>query len=152
MISFPDGFTHLIERSKHVEYNPPNDQAQPWLLPEPRWLEKQMKDRIRIDLVPVPLLAQTYEFTFPVLIPSQLPSYNLWTVSLCAEDRTVTGDKVAAPCTTIHDKSVRVTFPIPGFHFGDRPEGWIATVTASSPGARLVGAMACLLLLWPGVP
>jgi hypothetical protein len=54
-------------------------------------------------------LPGTYGFRFPVLSPSQTPSFNIWKLSLCAAD---------GECSSPDSDGVIVTFPYMGFAMG----------------------------------
>jgi hypothetical protein len=56
------------------------------------------------------ITADVYKWNFPVMLPSEMPRDNIWTIGLC-EDRT---------CRTPEDPTVRAFFPMGGFKMGER--------------------------------
>jgi hypothetical protein len=79
---------------------------------KPKWLDSTQPDRLRISLntqkTGISGLSETgeYEFQFQVIVPAQIPNYNVWTVSLC---------KGNGGCITSGDSAVQLVMPIPGF-------------------------------------
>merc|ERR1711964_120766 len=73
------------------------------------WADTTDTARIRIFLDDsddiTTILADTYRFSFPVMMPPTIPENNVWYVSLC-DDRT---------CRQPGDRSVVVSFPMAGF-------------------------------------
>jgi hypothetical protein len=89
-------------------------------------------------------------FTFPAMVPLQIPPYNVWTVSLCLAN---------GGCITSSDSSVIITFPNPGFNIGEMhpSSASLESSDAFSPVARsgvlkLAGLYALLMsafyMLW----
>lgn len=115
LINFPESFIHNIDRLSWVTVSRTDETGStihPGMMLTEKWLDFTQKDRIRISLMTPPGLIQigTYQFSFPVTVPPQMPSYNIWTVSLC---------KANGGCITSSDSSVIITFPVPGFAIGE---------------------------------
>jgi len=52
-----------------------------------------------------------YSFSFPLLMPSRMPKYNVYTLTLCGPNPA----GVNASCTGQDDPRAMVTFPLAGF-------------------------------------
>jgi len=111
LLSLPVGFTHLVERPEDftlVNEDMPIDLSS-------GWLDYMQRDRLRISLHLnqsswLTLKGGEYTFRFSVLVPSPLPVFNVWQVSLC---RPYYGG-----CNSVTDPAVLVRFAYPGFEFG----------------------------------
>eukprot|EP00913_Durusdinium_trenchii_P016502 g15510.t1 len=102
-----------------------------------------LKDRLRISLELnrsswVTLKSGSYGFRFNVMVPSPLPTFNVWFVSLCSPN-------YPEGCSQITDPAVMATFAMPGFNLGDEPNGLSLTNSAVSKDAS--ATVLCLLLL-----
>ena len=116
LVNFPEGFYHGIDSLAHMDVSRIDDSTNQAITPgmhlSDKWLDFTQKDRIRISLRSPPGLESTgsYMFTFPAMVPLQIPPYNVWTLSLCLAN---------GGCITSSDSSVIITFPNPGFNIGE---------------------------------
>merc|ERR1712224_151735 len=119
-------------------------------LASPDWIDYMKKDRINIVLNLnrtswITLKAGNYQFRFPAMIPSPLPVFNVWQVSLCRPNY--------GPCSKTTDPAVLVNVAVPGFGI-DEPSPTQSTSSTALSGATR-GALPsdfigmCLLLLLP---
>jgi hypothetical protein len=113
LLSFPEGFVHEVSSENDLTLLSRNMPLQ-----DNDWLDYYHKDRllIKLDLNRTfwtTLSSGAYEFKFPVKVPSQLPVYNIWHVTLC------TLTTFPGECTSPSDPGVLVTFALPGFALGD---------------------------------
>lgn len=111
LISLPVGFTHLIDEP--FQFTAVNEDMP---FKAGTWLDFMQRDRIRISLDLnrtswTVLKPGKYEFFFSVLVPSPLPVFNVWHISLCSPN-------YPEGCNRITDPAVLLTFPSPGFRIG----------------------------------
>merc|ERR1712039_706243 len=107
------------------------------------------KDRLRVILNLnrtswTTLKIGTYTFRFPVTVPSPLPIFNVWHVSVCQKI-------FPGGCTKRSDPGVLITFAIPGFEYGQLAPGssGYGASAGATPGAAPHGLEMLLLLLLP---
>merc|ERR1740121_2259741 len=84
LILLPVGFTHLVN-----EINEFTNMNEDMPLRDDDWLDYMQKDRLRVMMNLnrtswMTLKPGSYEFRFPVLVPSPLPIYNVWHIALRA--------------------------------------------------------------------
>jgi hypothetical protein len=135
LLSLPEGFVHQVSSETDLTILSGSMPLQ-----SQNWLDYTQKDYLVIALnlnqtFWTTLSRATYQFRIPVMIPYQLPAYNVWHVSLCK----LTTQPDA--CTHHTDPGVLVTFAIPGFPFGDGSSGNTGGAPRRSPPAEA-------LLLW----
>lgn len=90
-----------------------------------------------------------YRFSFPVTVPTRIPSYNMWIVTLCKPRE---ANSTATSCTGWKDPRALVSLPVTGFNLGDEHPKALkydaasaAFRTVSLPAAPLLlAAMLCL--------
>lgn len=131
LIVMPVGFVHQVERT--IDFTLLNEDMP---LADGVWLDYLQKDRLKITLdldgtTWTPLKAGAYDFRFPVLVPSPLPDYNVWFVTLC---------KASYPngCMQTNDAAALMSFPYPGFELGEP-----APAQATDPSLIGATAFAC---------
>eukprot|EP00931_Biecheleriopsis_adriatica_P048558 TRINITY_DN28067_c0_g1_i1.p1 TRINITY_DN28067_c0_g1~~TRINITY_DN28067_c0_g1_i1.p1 ORF type:complete len:3244 (-),score=551.12 TRINITY_DN28067_c0_g1_i1:114-9845(-) len=141
LITLPAGFTHLVEKLTDLQLM---NEEMP--LRDIDYLDYFQKDRLRISLELnrsswTTLKSGTYGFRFNVMVPSPLPTFNVWHLSLCSPN-------YPNGCSRITDPAVMATFAMPGFTLGGPVNGLTLTDSANSPA---VGALVALLLVtvWP---
>merc|ERR1719473_841781 len=106
LITFPEGFVHAIESVRDFE-----SLNEEFKLAKSNWLDYTQMDRIRITLDSEECCKQgVYRFNFPVIVPRQVPEYNVWTLSMC--------EAGMGGCQTASDSAVLATFPVAGFDIG----------------------------------
>jgi len=143
LVLFPDTFQHDVQISIDVQ----NLNNRFPLVAGNNWADVSKKDRIKImmddsqaNIIP----ADTYRFSFPVLMPPDVPRVNLWFLCLCTN----------LACDSLDDERVMVTFPVAGFNIGQTSTG--SGGGASSPQQSIAGLArqgaplglgGCLLLL-----
>jgi len=140
LIVLPELFQHDVQIPIDVQnYNPRFP-----LAPGLDWADTQEPDRIKIflddseDVTVIP--ADTYRFSFPALMPPDVPRKNIWFICLCA-DRS---------CKQPGDRQVAVSFPMAGFKLYEvAPE---STKVSASPAKRralpsIFGAATTMLAL-----
>jgi len=140
LINFPVGFVHAVEREAFVEVV--NKQLP---LLNNGWLDYTQMDRLRFfidtDIRRGGIKTGEYRFVFPAWVPPTMPAFNCWQISLCREG--------AGGCMTPGDPSVLLTFPIPGFNFGEVHPSVLGKDTAdawqSSPSLNFFVALASTL-------
>jgi len=109
LVTLPELFQHDVQIPIDVQNLNPRFPLAPGL----DWADTEEPDRIRIflddseDVTTIP--ADTYRFSFPVLMPPDVPRKNIWFISLC-DDRT---------CKQPSDAQVLVSFPMAGFNLYD---------------------------------
>jgi hypothetical protein len=135
LLSFPEGFVHQVSSETDLTILSGSMPLQ-----SQNWLDYTQKDYLLIKLnlsqtFWTTLSRATYQFGIPVMIPYQLPAYNVWHVSLCK----LTTQPDA--CTRPTDPGVLVTFAIPGFPFGDGTSG-------NAGGAPRAAPASMALVLW----
>jgi len=105
LIMLPDNFQHDVQIPIDVQ----NLNSRFPLAPGVEWADTSESNRIKInlddaeDVTTIP--ADTYRFSFPVLMPPDVPRRNIWFLALCS-DRS---------CRQPSDRQVVVSFPIAGF-------------------------------------
>lgn len=138
LLVFPEGFVHDINIETDFEImNEEFPKAQG------NWIDYTQMDRLRITLDPEDSMQQGgYLFNFPVIVPKQVPEYNVWTISMC--------EALRGGCQTPSDSAVLVTFPVPGFKIGQRHHRMAKKrFGAAGPRGRMGGALVavCVCLL-----
>jgi len=132
LITLPFGFRHLVEKSTDFQMMNEDMPLRPG-----DFLDFYQKDRLRIFMELnqsswVTLKSGVYSFRFNVMVPSPLPTFNVWHVSLCSPS-------YPEGCARITDPAVMVTFPIPGFDLNSEPNGLTLTNSAGRiPPGRVV--------------
>ncbi|KAF4662280.1 protein arginine methyltransferase 10 [Perkinsus chesapeaki] len=107
LITLPPGFIHAVEHTSDVL----NLQNFPVDTTLDKWVDFTKMDRLLIHVLPTEnILKMEYWFRFPVYVPSQMPSDNIWFVSFCGR---------SGGCSSIRDSGVLATLPIGGFDIGD---------------------------------
>jgi len=141
LITLPNGFRHLVEKTTDFQLMNEDMPLRPG-----DFLDYYQKDRIRIFMelnqsTWVTLKSGTYAFRFNVMVPSPLPTFNVWHVSLCSPN-------YPEGCNRITDPAVMVTFPMPGFELDAAPNGLTLTDSAGRiPPGRAVALSALLALV-----
>jgi len=140
LLSFPEGFMHQVSSTADFTIL---SGSMP--LPDDNWLDYYSKDKLLIKLhlnqtFWTTLVRGIYQFQIPVLLPDQLPTYNVWHVSLC------TMTTFPGECSQPTDPGVLVTFAIPGFAFG---EGTGGAAGGSPHVAQISRAVMLLALIAP---
>jgi hypothetical protein len=141
LIELPVGFTHEV--NDPTDFTLVNDDMP---LRDGNYLDYMQKDRLRVILQLqrtswTTLKVGIYQFRFPVVVPSPLPIFNVWHLSLC--DPNFPGG-----CTMRSDPAVLITFPIPGFSYGELAPGSTGMATAGATrGAVPRGLIEMVLLL-----
>lgn len=111
LIVLPQGFTHLV--STRSDFTLLNEDMP---LRSGQWLDYMQADRLRVTLNLnrsswTTLKAGRYQFRFPVLVPTPLPTFNVWHLCLCSPN-------YPQGCNLITDPAVMVVFAMPGFQLG----------------------------------
>jgi len=119
LMTFPSGFVHLVESP--LDFVALNEEMP---FAQPDWLDYMQKDRLRVRLnlnqsAWLTLRSGNYRFRFPVLVPEQLPIFNVWQLSLCRSDK--------GKCDSPTAPAVIVNFAYPGFKFGQEWESVFTT-------------------------
>jgi len=134
LINFPTGFFHDVQRptdvqnlNRHFPVEAGSD-----------WADTSAPNAVKIRLddtdTSTTILADSYRFSFPVQMPSEIPQINLWFLSLC--------DSVA--CRDHGDRNTVVSFPMDGFDLYEMaPE---ALRTAASSAKQTLGADASVCI------
>ncbi|CAJ1451405.1 unnamed protein product [Effrenium voratum] len=107
LITLPNGFVHNVEKPTDLQLMNEN-----MPLREIDYLDYFQKDRLRISLELnrsswITLKSGSYGFRFNVMVPSPLPTFNVWFLSLCSPN-------YPEGCTQITDPAVMATFAMPG--------------------------------------
>jgi len=129
LISLPVGFVHLVNGMN--DFTAVNEDMP---FQDPNWLDFLQKDRLRITLNLnrsswTTLKPGRYQFRFPVLVPSPMPIFNVWYVSLCKPN-------YPEGCNRVNDPGVLLTFPLPGFDIGEVYGGGKMGLTSAASGRR----------------
>jgi hypothetical protein len=111
LISFPDKFVSAVESVNDVENlkNLPVDELASST--GGAWVDFTRLNSLTIyvdNSVKIP--KGEYWIRFPVYVPLQIPSHNVWYVSFCGS---------AGGCTSTSDSSVIVSLPMAGFDIGE---------------------------------
>jgi len=144
LIELPTGFTHLVE--KLTDFQLMNEDMP---LKENAWLDYFQKDRLTITMNLnrtswTTLKSGSYGFRFSVMVPSPLPTYNVWHVSLCSPN-------YPGGCSRKSDPAVMATFAIPGFKLGGSVNGLSLTAAAVRPSFGSGGLVLLAVLLTLGL-
>eukprot|EP00929_Paragymnodinium_shiwhaense_P041335 TRINITY_DN21478_c0_g1_i1.p1 TRINITY_DN21478_c0_g1~~TRINITY_DN21478_c0_g1_i1.p1 ORF type:complete len:3380 (+),score=785.72 TRINITY_DN21478_c0_g1_i1:132-10271(+) len=153
LITLPVGFSHNL-----VSVNDFTVLNEDMPLRASPWLDFMRKDKLRItmDLNKTgswtTLKKGDYAFRFSVNVPSPLPIFNVWHLSLC---------KPSFPggCLRLDDPGVMINFAIPGFRYGETSPiiqsssisvdmgGATVATGAAAPSSTPAAALRLLLLL-----
>jgi len=150
VVTIPETYEQLVTRASHIEIL-----ASPFPFRKPYWLNvddprrvKLLMDERAVATLPLGL----YRFSFPVMLPTKMPKFNIFLVSICSpntagDNTTCSGDP--------QDPRVITTFPLAGFELGEEHPSAMQYMAASAavrrslplsaPALRL--ALALLLLL-----
>merc|ERR1719198_66534 len=134
LFTLPPTFTHEVRRARHVTMFSP----QPILLGNglletaDLWLDHS-SSRTSIRFMANPELTATmlpgaYRFSIPVRVPTRMPKYNVFTLTVCnaSADGCYNKDSPETLAGTI------VTFPIPGFNLNqNHPESGLRPTSAA---------------------
>lgn len=105
LIKLPIMFFHDVQKPTDVQNMNrkfPVAAGQDWAYTlEPNAIKIYLDDRDDSTTIP----ADTYRFSFPVQVPTEIPSNNVWFVSLCLDRM----------CSAPGDKNTIVSFPMDGF-------------------------------------
>lgn len=120
LITLPNDFVHLVEKPTDLQLMNEN-----MPLRDVDYVDYFQKDRIRISLELnrsswVTLKSGSYGFRFNVMVPSPMPTFNVWFISLCSPN-------YPEGCSQITDPAVMATFAMPGFNLGDPANGLTLT-------------------------
>lgn len=120
LITLPNDFVHLVEKPTDLQLMNEN-----MPLRDVDYVDYFQKDRIRIFLELnrsswVTLKSGSYGFRFNVMVPSPMPTFNVWFISLCSPN-------YPEGCSQITDPAVMATFAMPGFNLGDPANGLTLT-------------------------
>jgi len=144
LITLPVGFQHLV--STMQDFTLVNEDM-PLLgsMPDGMWLDFMQKDRLRVIMNLnrtswTTLKVGNYEFRFPVLVPSPLPVFNAWHLSLCSPN-------FPEGCSRLTDPAVMLTLAYPGFALGQPSTGGVLTAAAVHRCGSATAAMLLPLLL-----
>ncbi|KAF4669392.1 hypothetical protein FOL46_001481 [Perkinsus olseni] len=115
LLVFPDMFVHEIQKATSVRSLNKRFPKRPQ-----EWVDFSRADQLKVlvddtqfenlplDRIPGP---DTYQFSFPVLIPSSMPSHNVWYIIMCSSP--------SSECNDFKDADhILATIPLPGFEFG----------------------------------
>ncbi|KAF4715460.1 hypothetical protein FOZ63_034027, partial [Perkinsus olseni] len=115
LLVFPDMFVHEIQKATSVRSLNKRFPKRPQ-----EWVDFSRADQLKIlvddtqfenlplDRIPGP---DTYQFSFPVLIPSSMPFHNVWYIIMCSSP--------SSECNDFKDADhILATIPLPGFEFG----------------------------------
>ncbi|CAJ1331652.1 unnamed protein product, partial [Effrenium voratum] len=127
LITLPNGFVHNVEKPTDLQLMNEN-----MPLREIDYLDYFQKDRLRISLELnrsswITLKSGSYGFRFNVMVPSPLPTFNVWFLSLCSPN-------YPEGCTQITDPAVMATFAMPGFALNDPANGLSAELSCEGMG------------------
>eukprot|EP00931_Biecheleriopsis_adriatica_P114614 TRINITY_DN90538_c0_g1_i1.p1 TRINITY_DN90538_c0_g1~~TRINITY_DN90538_c0_g1_i1.p1 ORF type:complete len:3212 (+),score=723.49 TRINITY_DN90538_c0_g1_i1:26-9637(+) len=137
LIMLPDKFIHDVLTPTDVQ----NLNKRFPVASGSEWADTQFADRIKIALDEsaggAVVKADTYQFSFPALVPPTMSKTNIWSISLC-HDRL---------CSQANDKYVIVSFPIAGFDLYEMaPEVLRVTTNFGLRSAQMgAGVFAALL-------
>jgi hypothetical protein len=137
LLTLPLGFTHLVE--KESDFSLVNDDMP---LADTDWIDYMEKDKIRITMVLnrtswITLKAGNYQFRFPAMVPSPMPVFNVWQISLCRPN--------FGPCSKSTDPAVLVNFAMPGFDLGETSTDVGSAQGVTSDAARGSGSLGFLV-------
>lgn len=143
LLLFPPEFTHSIQSDLQVKslnrefpYNPDF------------WVDYNRTNALRIMVDDTVVIvadkrvnrnfidAGLYRFSFPVMVPRHIPSYNVWYVVICSDRE----------CETKTDKSAQVMLPVGGFEAGQE------CLKCPAPLSTLVESSAAVLHPWYFLP
>jgi len=131
VVTLPETFEHVVTRASHIEVL-----GAPFPFRNPNWLNvdnprqvKLLMDEKAVATLPLGL----YRFSFPALLPSKMPKFNVFLVSICGPNL----DGTNATCSgDPQDARVITTFPLAGFELGDEHPSAMQYM-AASPAIRL---------------
>lgn len=154
VVTLPVTFEQTVRRASHIEFL-----SGTLPLREGAWLdvENMRKVVLKFNEQAVQTLATgRYRFSFPIKLPSRMPKYNVFHVTICSpappgNNDTCSGDP--------QDPRAITTFPLAGFDLGDShpaanqymPAAASTRRMSAAPEATLVIAVAALLLLPAGM-
>lgn len=144
LITLPVGCSHMVEEV--YDFTVINEQMP---FKEGQWLDFMQKDRLRVILELnrtswTTLKPGKYEFRFQVLLPAVLPMFNVWYIGLCSPN-------YLEGCNRIDDPAVLLTFPMPGFEFGDGHGGQANNGRSAEMRLHLgvyLASLSLLCLVW----
>mmetsp|Transcript_104286 Transcript_104286/g.262459 ORF Transcript_104286/g.262459 Transcript_104286/m.262459 type:complete len:3286 (+) Transcript_104286:57-9914(+) len=131
VVTLPETFEHVVTRASHIEVL-----GAPFPFRNPNWLNvdnprkvKLLMDEKAVATLPLGL----YRFSFPALLPTKMPKFNVFLVSICGPNL----DGTNATCSgDPQDPRVITTFPLAGFQLGDEHPSAMQYM-AASPAIRL---------------
>lgn len=131
VVNVPPDFQQTVQKLSQIEV-----MAHPLpLVGGGAWLDASDPKVLRLFFDPEKtkrLAIGLYRFSFPLMVPSRIPAYNFFTLTICTPSAT------NASCTGQNDPRALVTFPFPSFNFGE--EHPAANQYAMTGGARQAGA------------
>eukprot|EP00933_Yihiella_yeosuensis_P034075 TRINITY_DN27621_c0_g1_i2.p1 TRINITY_DN27621_c0_g1~~TRINITY_DN27621_c0_g1_i2.p1 ORF type:complete len:1376 (+),score=242.81 TRINITY_DN27621_c0_g1_i2:170-4297(+) len=140
LITLPKGFIHQVQ--KLTDFQIMNEDMP---LRKNDWLDFYQKDRLRISMelnvsgTWTTLKTGYYGFRFDVMVPSPLPAFNVWHLSVCSPN-------FPEGCSKITDPAVMGTFAIPGFKLDDPVNGMSLTSAAKRGSTGFTSHFVWLLL------
>jgi len=141
VIQVPADFTQQVQKSSHVEVltTPLPQRSGGWLdVSNPSrlrlLLDEQKVQELEID---------AYRFQFPIQVPSVMPKYNVWEMTVCGPALTPN-----ATCTGKDDVRALITFPLAGFAMGEEHPKSIQYQTAGGASTLNVFTIWQVSLLW----
>lgn len=144
VVTVPLAFEQIVRRGSQIEVVGlplPLRTAGPWLA-----VDRPRQVVLRMDEIKVKTLTPgRYRFAFPVLLPSQMPPYNVFHITLCGPNT----DGTNSTCSgDPQDPRALTTFPLAGFALGEVSPGAVQYVgTAGSPLSRPSAGLDMLLAL-----
>eukprot|EP00927_Polykrikos_kofoidii_P043809 TRINITY_DN37909_c0_g1_i1.p1 TRINITY_DN37909_c0_g1~~TRINITY_DN37909_c0_g1_i1.p1 ORF type:complete len:2477 (+),score=440.02 TRINITY_DN37909_c0_g1_i1:179-7432(+) len=142
VVFVPRDFVQNVKRTLHIE-----SLGRTLPLAQGSWLDNSNKDRLRLFFDPAltrNLTPGRYRWSFPVAVPSRLPAYNVFVMTICTPAST------NQSCTGPDDPRALVTFPWPSFNQDEPPpvDGDMGAAMPTGGASRGVGnGHAGLLLL-----
>jgi hypothetical protein len=149
LITLPTGFTHEV--NSLTDFTLVNEDMPLEDSTFGAYLNYMEKDRLRVILNLnktswTTLKVDRYQFRFPVTVPSPLPIFNVWHLSLCHR-------QFPGGCSKRSDPSVLITYAIPGFSYGQLAPGVDGHLAGGATRGVVPRRLAMLLLLlWPLLP
>lgn len=141
VIQVPADFTQQVQKSSHVEVL-----TRPLPQRSGGWLDVSNPSRLRLLLDEQKvqeLEIDAYRFQFPIQVPSVMPKYNVWEMTVCGPALTPN-----ATCTGKDDVRALITFPLAGFAMGENHPKSIQYSTAGGASTLNVFTIWQVSLLW----
>lgn len=132
VVKVPRDFLQQVRRKNQIEVL---NQPLPWRSGE--WLDASDPTKLNFWLdesITPELAVGRYRFSFPVLVPSRMPKYNVFVLTICGPAVNTTNATAASPkCTGEEDPRAMVSFPLAGFAMGEsHPSAEKYTVTGAT--------------------